>query len=93
MECPECKKTYNDSLALFAIQKLNRCPPCNKKWAARPENNPDFKKFEIEYEIESEDYAIIYAKNRKEAEEQFEENYMGEYLRIVEVREVQKKQI
>ena len=73
MVCGTCNVGHTNPLAVFSIEKLGRCPDCQKIWMARPENDPDYKKFRFDFTLR--DYADIYAKTEKEAIEDFESSY------------------
>lgn len=85
MKCPICEQTFKDPLALFSIKKVDRCPNCQKKWEVRPENNPEFKRFVIEFIPDKpEPYEIvIYAKTREDAIDEFKEEYGNEQIERV----------
>lgn len=87
MKCIKCNETYQDNWNKFCLSQTKRCINCQKKWETFPENDPENKKFEIEYEYTETGSEVIYAKNEAEAREQFGDNYEGE---IVDVREIKK---
>lgn len=69
---------------LFSIKNLKRCVDCNKRWLARPENNPENKHFRFDYV--QKDYADIYAKTETEAIEEFESKYEYDDYDIEEIK-------
>lgn len=91
MQCPDCKQTTHNNLDIYAIKRLKRCARCNKKRMNRLENNPELTMYEVEYEVERSDYAIIYAKTEREARVIFADDYCDEYTDILNVKEIKRK--
>jgi hypothetical protein len=90
MTCPVCLKIKVGHFDKISIERRERCVDCHARWAERPENDPELKKFLIDYTSTEEDTVTIYAKSKDDAKEQFEEEYGTEY-EMGWVREVDKE--
>jgi hypothetical protein len=75
MNCKKCSKKLKGPLDNFIFEKVGRCIDCQKKWEARPENDPENNGYRIRFKQVSEDEVTIYAKSEEEAKEQFFEKY------------------
>lgn len=90
--CPECNTKQKTQIDIWFFKKSGRCSPCQKKWMALPENDPEYKKFVVEARTSVE--FTIYAKTQEEAEQKA----MDELIDIeadgwfdVNVREIERK--
>lgn len=88
MTCPECNKDKIHQFDKFCIEKNKRCTDCQKRWEARPENDPDNKHFHFTFTSITKDWVDIYAPTKSEAVEEFESSQeYDEY----DVEEITKK--
>lgn len=78
MNCPECNKEKNSHFDKEAIRLLKRCVDCKIKWEARPENDPDNNRYEIDYHYGGEGSVTIYAPSKEEAKDMFYNEDYGE---------------
>jgi hypothetical protein len=70
MVCPKCSLVKNSHFDKLSIRLRNHCVDCQKKWEARPENDPANGKYIIHYSYSVRDWQEVYAKSEQEARDQ-----------------------
>lgn len=78
MNCPECNKEKKSHFDKESIRLLRKCVDCKIRWEERPENNPNYNRYVIEYHFGGSDEVTIYAESKEDAKDEFYNGGYGE---------------
>lgn len=85
LKCKVCESEFINPLDVFSIKQTGRCAVCQLAFQAKPENDPDNKKFRVEFTVTERCDEYIYAKDEDAARKEFQENFEGEIDDIYEI--------